>query len=79
MASSAEELASGAMELERVISYFKTEEKELQTTRIGPTVIETQKPVKKPTAKKTSPLIENKGINLDLGKENIADTDFESF
>jgi methyl-accepting chemotaxis protein len=88
LASSAEQLSTGALELERVISYFKTDENELKRQYKIPLAekrIEKEVPKTKNTSlpesivKITPKKADNSGIMLDLGKSDFEDADFESF
>jgi methyl-accepting chemotaxis protein len=86
LASSAEQLSSGALELERVISYFKTDEKEL-THKTEVILTEKKEKEAKPeninqpklTLESYQTKSNNSGIMLDLGKDDLKDVDFEKY
>ena len=82
LASSAEELAAGAQELERVISYFKTDTNEMIAEVQIPIIdykIKEENTIPPVPEVKSTKKYDSPGIMLDLGKEDIKDTDFESF
>lgn len=74
MATSAEELESQAEQLQEIISFFKTSE--IRTNIIQKKAVSVKPKFNKPSATKLSA---NKGINLNMGKNDNLDKEYEKF